>query len=162
MRDVFNGAGVCGNIFAHRPIAPRGGLHQHTLFVAQGQRQPVDLGLGRIGQWRIRPQPKVLANPGVELSDFLGVKGIRLGPSLPAFLSPNVVKVLVENFDIKPIGDDGDLLSQTGVVDLHLAILQEPIEPLFQAFLGVNARARSELEGKRYGCFLCRFPVCFY
>ncbi|MBE9486968.1 MAG: hydroxylamine reductase, partial [Chloroflexi bacterium] len=36
---------------------------------------------------------------------FLGVKGIRLGPTLPAFLSPNVLKVLVENFDIKPIGD---------------------------------------------------------
>ena len=35
----------------------------------------------------------------------LGVKGIRLGPTLPAFLSPNVVKVLVEKFDIKPIGD---------------------------------------------------------
>jgi len=34
----------------------------------------------------------------------LGVKGIRLGPTLPAFLSPNVAKVLVENFDIKPIG----------------------------------------------------------
>ena len=35
---------------------------------------------------------------------FLGVKGIRLGPTLPGFLSPNVVKVLVEKFDIKPIG----------------------------------------------------------
>ena len=35
---------------------------------------------------------------------FLGVKGIRLGPTLPAFLSPNVAKVLVEKFDIKPIG----------------------------------------------------------
>jgi hydroxylamine reductase len=35
----------------------------------------------------------------------LGVKGIRLGPTLPAFLSPNVVKVLVDNFDIKPIGE---------------------------------------------------------
>lgn len=34
---------------------------------------------------------------------YLGVKGIRLGPVLPAFLSPNVVKVLVDNFDIKPI-----------------------------------------------------------
>ncbi len=33
----------------------------------------------------------------------LGIKGIRLGPTLPAFLSPNVVKVLVENFNIKPI-----------------------------------------------------------
>jgi len=36
---------------------------------------------------------------------FLGVKGIRLGPTLPAFLSPNVAKVLIDNFDIKPIGD---------------------------------------------------------
>ena len=35
----------------------------------------------------------------------LGVKGIRLGPTLPAFVSPNVLKVLVENFDIKPIGE---------------------------------------------------------
>ncbi len=34
----------------------------------------------------------------------LGVKGIRLGPTLPAFLSPNVVKVLVQQFNIKPIG----------------------------------------------------------
>ena len=32
----------------------------------------------------------------------LGVKNIRLGPTLPAFVSPNVLKVLVENFDIKP------------------------------------------------------------
>jgi len=36
---------------------------------------------------------------------FLGVKGIRLGPTLPAFLSPNVAKVLIEKFDIKPTGD---------------------------------------------------------
>ncbi len=39
---------------------------------------------------------------------FLGVKGIRLGPTLPAFLSPAVVNVLVENFDIKPIGTAAD------------------------------------------------------
>ncbi len=36
---------------------------------------------------------------------FLGVKGIRLGPTLPAFVSPTVLNVLVENFDIKPIGE---------------------------------------------------------
>lgn len=35
---------------------------------------------------------------------FLGVKGIRLGPTLPGFLSTNVAKVLVEKFDIKPVG----------------------------------------------------------
>jgi len=34
---------------------------------------------------------------------YLGVKGIRLGPSLPAFLSPGVLRVLVEKFAIKPI-----------------------------------------------------------
>jgi hydroxylamine reductase len=34
----------------------------------------------------------------------LGVKGIRLGPTLPAFLSPNVAALLVKTFDIKPIG----------------------------------------------------------
>jgi len=33
----------------------------------------------------------------------LGVKGIRLGPTLPGFLSPGVAKVLVDNFNIKPI-----------------------------------------------------------
>jgi hydroxylamine reductase len=34
----------------------------------------------------------------------LGVKHIRLGPTLPAFLSPGVTDVLVEHFDIMPIG----------------------------------------------------------
>lgn len=33
----------------------------------------------------------------------LGIKDIRLGPSLPAFITPNVLNVLVENFAIKPI-----------------------------------------------------------
>jgi hydroxylamine reductase len=36
---------------------------------------------------------------------YLGVKGLRLGPTLPAFLSDNVAQVLVDKFDIKPIGD---------------------------------------------------------
>ncbi len=40
----------------------------------------------------------------------LGVKNIHLGPTLPAFLSPNVAKVLVENFGIAGIGTvDDDL-----------------------------------------------------
>jgi len=38
----------------------------------------------------------------------LGFKGIRLGPTLPAFLSPTVANVLVENFDIKPVGEVAD------------------------------------------------------
>lgn len=34
---------------------------------------------------------------------YLGIKNIRLGPSLPAFLSPAVLDTLVKTFDIKPI-----------------------------------------------------------
>ncbi len=40
----------------------------------------------------------------------LGIKDIRLGPSLPTFITPNVLNVLVENFAIKPVGSvDEDL-----------------------------------------------------
>jgi hydroxylamine reductase len=34
---------------------------------------------------------------------YLGIKDMRLGPSLPAFITPNVLDVLVKNFDIKPV-----------------------------------------------------------
>ncbi len=34
----------------------------------------------------------------------LGIKGIRLGPTLPAFVSPNVLDLLVREYDLKPIG----------------------------------------------------------
>jgi len=46
---------------------------------------------------------------------YLGIKGIRLGPSLPAFVTPNVLDTLVKNFDIKPIGTpDEDLKAILG------------------------------------------------
>jgi hydroxylamine reductase len=45
----------------------------------------------------------------------LGIKNIRLGPSLPAFISPNVLDVLVKNFNIMPIGTaDQDLKAILG------------------------------------------------
>ncbi len=45
----------------------------------------------------------------------LGVKNIHLGPTLPAFLSPNVTNVLVQNFGIGGITDvDSDLKSMIG------------------------------------------------
>ena len=34
---------------------------------------------------------------------YLGIKNIRLGPSLPAFITPNVLNVLVKNFNLMPI-----------------------------------------------------------
>ena len=48
----------------------------------------------------------------------LGIKGIYLGPTLPAFLSPNVLQYLVDTFDLRPISTpDDDLKSclQQGV-----------------------------------------------
>ena len=46
---------------------------------------------------------------------YLGVKNIHLGPTLPAFLSPNVAKVLVENFGIAGIGSvDEDIKALIG------------------------------------------------
>lgn len=34
---------------------------------------------------------------------YLGIRNIRLGPTLPAFVTPNVLKVLVEKFNLMPI-----------------------------------------------------------
>jgi len=45
----------------------------------------------------------------------LGIKNIKLGPSLPAFVSPNVLKVLVEKFGVGPIGNvDEDMAKMLG------------------------------------------------
>ncbi len=47
----------------------------------------------------------------------LGVKSIHLGPTLPAFLSPNVAKVLIDNFGIGGTSD----------VENDMAIFMEPV-----------------------------------
>jgi hydroxylamine reductase len=41
----------------------------------------------------------------------LGIRGIHLGPTLPAFLTPNLLAILVENFDIKGNGEPADDLA---------------------------------------------------
>ena len=47
---------------------------------------------------------------------YLGVRNIHLGPTLPAFLSPNVIKFLVDNFGIGGIGTvDDDIKLLTGI-----------------------------------------------
>lgn len=46
---------------------------------------------------------------------YLGVKNIHLGPTLPAFLSPNVAKVLVDNFGIAGIGSVEEYLKLFGL-----------------------------------------------
>ena len=45
----------------------------------------------------------------------LGVKNIHLGPTLPAFLSPNVAKVLVDNFGIAGIGTVDEDMKTLGI-----------------------------------------------
>jgi hydroxylamine reductase len=55
---------------------------------------------------------------------YLGVKNIHLGPTLPAFLSPNVAKVLVENFGIAGIGTVED--------DLELFFSKKEKEPVLE------------------------------
>jgi hydroxylamine reductase len=46
---------------------------------------------------------------------YLGIRNIRLGPSLPAFVTPNVLDILIKTFDIKPIATpDEDLKAILG------------------------------------------------
>jgi len=66
-----------------------------------------DLPLALIITWY---EQKAVADLLALLS--LGVKGIYLGPTLPAFLSPNVLQFLVDTFDIKPISTPEDDLKQ--------------------------------------------------
>jgi hydroxylamine reductase len=66
-----------------------------------------DLPLAMIITWY---EQKAVADLLALLS--LGVKGIYLGPTLPAFLSPNVLQFLVENFDIKTISTPEEDLKQ--------------------------------------------------
>ena len=51
----------------------------------------------------------------------LGIKNIRLGPTLPAFISPNVLNYLVENFGIAPIHNAGGRLEAAS----EIAVLYE-------------------------------------
>ena len=48
---------------------------------------------------------------------YLGVKNIHLGPTLPAFLSPNVAKILVDNFGIAGIGSVEEDLKLFGLTN---------------------------------------------
>ena len=46
---------------------------------------------------------------------YLGIKNIHIGPTLPAFVSPNVLKVLVENFGLGGITSvEEDLKNMVG------------------------------------------------
>ena len=50
VRDLFDSAHVGGDVLAFRAVAARCGLDQHAAFVANGNGEAVDLGLGGDGQ----------------------------------------------------------------------------------------------------------------
>lgn len=56
---------------------------------------------------------------------YLGIKNIRIGPSLPAFVSHNVLNVLVEKFNIKPITTPCEDLSEILGIDAETCEKQE-------------------------------------
>ena len=66
-----------------------------------------DLPLAKIISWY---EQKAVADLLALLS--LGVKGIYLGPTLPAFLSPNVLQFLVDTFDLRHISNPEDDLKR--------------------------------------------------
>ena len=73
---------------------------RHLTFCFQCEQTAKGKGCTKIGV--CGKQPKVTGSkkkPGL----YLGIKDIRLGPSLPAFVSQNVLKVLVEKSNIMPI-----------------------------------------------------------
>ncbi|MGE4485027.1 MAG: hydroxylamine reductase [Oscillospiraceae bacterium] len=43
---------------------------------------------------------------------YLGIKNIYIGPTLPAFISPNVLKILAENYNLTPISTPGEDLKK--------------------------------------------------
>jgi len=46
---------------------------------------------------------------------YLGIKNVRLGPNLPAFVTPPVLNVLVEKFNVAPVGDvEADMATMLG------------------------------------------------
>jgi hydroxylamine reductase len=61
----------------------------------------------------------------------LGVKGIRLGPTLPAFVTPAVLQILVDSYDIKPIGTAEEDLEE--ILGRPLGTAEEDLDEILRA-----------------------------
>ena len=53
---------------------------------------------------------------------YLGVKNIALGPALPAFVTPNVLNVLVEKYGLKGIGEDAEADAHAAMAEADTAM----------------------------------------
>ena len=87
---------------------------------------------------------------------YLGVKNIHLGPTLPAFLSPNVAKVLVENFGIagiKTVEEDIELFF--GKVEKEAAVGKYTPDMLIGEVLATNPEAARVLTEIGMHCLGC-------
>lgn len=87
---------------------------------------------------------------------YLGVKNIHLGPTLPGFLSPNVAKVLVENFGIAGIGTvEDDIELFFGKVEKEVAEGKYNPDMLIGEVLSENPAAASVLMDIGMHCLGC-------
>lgn len=87
---------------------------------------------------------------------YLGVKNIHLGPTLPGFLSPNVAKVLVENFGIAGIGTvEDDIELFFGKVEKEVADGKYRPDMLIGEVLSENPAAASVLMDIGMHCLGC-------
>jgi hydroxylamine reductase len=79
-------------------------------------RQLLILGLKGLAAYTDHAYVLEHTNDDVLALLYLGVKHIRLGPTLPAFVSPSVLNVLVEKFDIMPTSTvEGDVAAIAAV-----------------------------------------------
>ncbi len=95
-------AGVCAALPSAQaqpsPNATTLALQSVVVSGSRNEQQRDDLPLSMVLSWYEQKAVVILLTL---LS--LGIKNIRLGPTLPAFVTPNVLGILVEKFGIKPI-----------------------------------------------------------
>ena len=66
----------------------------------------------------------------------LGIKNIRLGPTLPAFVTPAVLNVLVEKFAIKPIGTaEADIIACLSNQEKGMNLPPDALVPLAETLV---------------------------
>ena len=65
--------------------------------------QLVHKGIDAVYQMSCRDRNSMGLSSDILAASALGIKNIRLGPTLPAFVTPAVLKVLVEKFNIMPV-----------------------------------------------------------
>lgn len=96
--------GQCNDVYSATKIA----LSLSDVFKCDVNKLPLSIVLSWYEQKAVADLLALLA---------LGIKGMILGPSLPAFITPNVLQYLIENYELRPIStaeeDLKDLLENT-------------------------------------------------